>query len=386
MSELDIPWPRLPRWAGASWAALWGVGLLLPAAVGLGDAVHTGWCAAGLVAAFGLFVLATADAHARAGIRRTDRWPAVALLGVVCGALALDTGLAWSTLPILLAVAVGASTRLSWTPWLVVLAAAGGAAIEVGRGAAVTDAVWGTGLTAVLAGLLTCAFSWLASVIADLRATRRELARVAVSSERLRFSRDLHDLLGHGLSVISVKAQAARRTTATDPDAAAQHAADIELLAQQALADVRDAVRGYRQGDLDAEVARAVAALEGAGIATEVVRDDQDLSKQQRDLLAWVVREGATNVLRHARARHATIRTSSAGGTGTVVIEDDGPGPAGDDGSGGARLDDAGGTGLAGLRDRLGSGGRLHTRADADGYRLVVEVPARGEDRSCPPR
>ena len=370
-------WPRLPAWAAALWAALWGAGLLLPSVVGLGDAHHPAWCALGLLAAYGIFIVTTVDANARAGARRPDLWPLAALLAVVCAALAADQGLPWGTLAILVAVAIGVSTRLAWAPWLVVATAIAAALVAGARDGDWGQAIWGTGLTTLLGGLLTCAFSWLASVIAELQSTRRQLARVAVSEERLRFSRDLHDLLGHSLSVISVKAQAARRSIPTDPVAAERHARDVEELAQQALTEVREAVQGYRRSDLDTELRRAAAALRDAGIHAEVVRDDASMSGEQQDLLAWVVREGATNVLRHARARHATIRTAIVDGTATVVIEDDGLGPDADEDATSGRDDRVvPGTGLAGLRDRLTSaGGRLTTRADGRGFRLTVEVP-----------
>ena len=371
-------WPRLPLWAGALWASLWGGALVLPSFVGLGEAHHPVWCAVGLVVAFGLFVVTTVDATARAGARRADLWPVVLLLAVVCAALVADGGVPWGTLPILVAVAVGTSTPLRWAPWLVVPLAAAAALVDGFRSGAWDSAIWGTGLVTLLAGLLTCAFGWLASVIGELRATRRELALTAVSAERLRFARDLHDLLGHSMSVISVKAQAARRYVHTDPDAAERHTADIESLAQQALAEVREAVHGYRSTDLDLELTRAAQALRSAGIDTLVVRDDDDLTPDQQDLLAWVVREGATNVLRHAHASHAVIRTSSAGGRATLVIEDDGSGSADVAAVAPHGGSVPAGTGLAGLRDRLTrAGGTLATTAAASGFRLTAEVPAK---------
>lgn len=370
-------WPRLPSWAAALWAALWGAALLLPAVVGLGDTHHPVWCGGGLLVAFALFIVCTIDANARAGLRRPDLWPAVLALAVICGVVALDPGLAWGTLPILVAVATAVGTRLRWAPWLVAVIAVAGLLIEGARDGDWEQAIWGTGLTTLLAGLLTCAFSWLSATITELHATRRELAAVAVSEERLRFARDLHDLLGHGLSVISIKAQAARRSIRTDPAAAEGHIRDVEVLAQDALADVREAVQGFRRSNLDSELSRAAAALRAAGISTTIIRDDESLTVTQRELLAWVVREGATNVLRHAHARHASIRTSSVGGVATVIIEDDGGGPDADEDD--RPADDerlVAGTGIAGLRERLtSSGGRLNTHADAGGFRLTVEVP-----------
>ncbi len=371
-------WPRLPRWVAAGWALLWGGGLVASSAAGLGRAHHPALATAGLVAALALFVLLTVDATARAGTRRTDLWPAVAALSALVGALAADTGLPWGTLPLLVAISIGTSVRLAWSPWLVVAAAVAAAVVDGARGTTWDEAVLATGLTTLLAGLLTCAFSWLALVIAELHRTRAELARTAVGAERLRFSRDLHDLLGHSLSVIAVKAQAARRAVPTDPDAAVGHASDIETLARDALTGVREAVRGYRSTTLDAEVDRASQALRSAGISTEVVREEVALSAEQEELFAWVVREGATNVLRHARASRATIHLTSDGSTASVVIEDDGAGPDHDEdrrdpADGGGQL---AGSGLAGLRDRLtGTGGTLATQDDADGFRLTVRLP-----------
>ena len=362
----------------AGWALLWGVGLVASSAAGLDRAHHPALAAAGLVTALALFVLATVDATARSGTRRTDLWPAVVALATLTAVLATDPGLPWGTLPLLVAISVGASVRLAWSPWLVLATAVAAAAVDHARGTSWDEAVLATGLTTLLAGLLTCAFSWLALVIADLHRTRAELARTAVTAERLRFSRDLHDLLGHSLSVIAVKAQAARRAAPTDAEAAVRHARDIETLARDALTGVREAVQGYRSTTLDAELERASQALRAAGISTDVVRDEGSLSPEQEELFAWVVREGATNVLRHARASRAAIRLASDGSGATVVIEDDGDGPDGDDDrrdptEGAGQL---AGSGLAGLRERLtGTGGTLSTQDDADGFRLTVRLP-----------
>jgi two-component system sensor histidine kinase DesK len=366
-------WPGLARPAGAAWATLWAGGLLAPALVSTPRTSAPWLVGLALVGIGVLFVVTTADATARAGTRRTDLWFLVVAQAALTGLLALDRDLAWGTLPLLLAIAVGASTALRLAPWVVAAVAGAGAVIDGARGVPWGEAVLGTGSTTLLAGLLTWAFGWLASVIAELHRTRRELADTAVAAERLRFSRDLHDLLGHSLSVVSVKAQAAGRSVRTDPDAAERHAGDIARLAQEALHEVRQAVQGYRGTSLDAEVDRATAALRAAGIATTVDRNDGALSDSQQELLSWVVREGATNVLRHARASHATIRTTTDRRGTTVVIEDDGDGPDPDEDASRGSLS---GSGLAGLRERLtGSGGTLATHADAEGFRLSVHLP-----------
>ncbi|HMM97334.1 sensor histidine kinase [Phycicoccus sp.] len=371
-------WPRLPRGVAAAWSGVWAAGLLAPPLVSSSQTEHPVLMVTGLLAVGVVFVATTVDATARAGTRRTDLWPLVLALLLLVGVLALAPALDWSTLPLLAAIAVGATVPLRPAPWLVAGLAAAVVLVARSRGAEWSVAVWGTGVPTALAGMLTWAFGWLAAVVAELQATREELASTAVAAERLRFSRDLHDLLGHSLSVVSVKAQAARRTVRSDPDAAERHADDIAGLAQDALAEVRRAVRGYRGTTLDDELAHAGQALRAAGIRTEVERADAGLTPAEEELFAWVVREGATNVLRHAHAARAVIRTASGPDGTTLVIEDDGSGPdADEDGSAGVT-----GSGLAGLRERLtDAGGSLRTDGDASGFRLSVRLPPTGGAR-----
>ena len=315
MGSSDAPmrgWPRLPRWAGAAWASLWAVALVAPSAAGLGDAGHPWLSAAGLLAVGVLSITATMDAVARAGARPPQRWPLVAIQAVVTAALAADPGLPWGTLPLLLAISVGSAVAVRWSPWLVAVTAAAAAIIDHAEGTSWDEAWWGTGLTTLLAGLLTYAFSRLAFVIAELHRSRAELARAAVTAERLRFSRDLHDLLGHTLSVMVVKAQAARRAATSDPAETERHTSDIETIGRQALSEVRQAVQGYRRANLEDEVAGCADALRASGIHTRVDLRHEPMSDQQEELLTWVVREGATNVMRHARdAQNVSITTLS---------------------------------------------------------------------------
>jgi two-component system sensor histidine kinase DesK len=375
------PW-QVPTWAAVAWVGLWGAGLVAPAAAGLGETPHPVLGGVGVVGVLGCFLGAVLGTVLRTG--RPGVLPVLAMTAQagLTTALAGLHGLPWGTLPLLLATAVGVMAPTRWAPGLVTGVAAVAVVLDVGRGASWTSALWGTGLTTLLAGLVTFAITSLSWLVGELHRTRAELARTAVAAERLRFSRDLHDLLGHSLSVISVKAQAARRSVPTDPDAAARHASDIETLSRDALGEVRQAVQGYRRTTLDAEVERAAGALRAAGVETEVVRGDTSLTTEQEDLLAWVVREGATNVLRHARARRARILTEGDSDGATVVIEDDGVGPDQDedavspDGLSGSIT----GSGLSGLRERLSTaGGTLSTHGDARGFRLSVQVPsARG--------
>jgi two-component system sensor histidine kinase DesK len=196
-----------------------------------------------------------------------------------------------------------------------------------------------------------------------------------VAEERERFSRDLHDLLGHTLSVMVVKAQAVRRLVHSDPDAASQHAADIEQVGRSALLDVRQAVDAMRAPSLAEALAGAQRALDAAGIRTSVTSPTV-MPDEVDGALAWVVREGATNVLRHSGASHCRIELSNGSGRLLLTMSDDGVGgPAQGTGHEVGRQG-----GLDGLRRRLvAAGGTLDVEPGADGFRLTATVPV---DRS----
>lgn len=220
-------------------------------------------------------------------------------------------------------------------------------------------------------GLMVMGMRRLAETNIELHAARTELARAAVSQERERFARDLHDLLGHSLSVIALKAELAGRLLPDRADEAQTHVADVESVARDALREVRDAVGGYRRPVLSAEIDGARMALEAAGIALEVGLPDAPLSPEAEAVLAWTVREGTTNVIRHSRARHCRIVAAASPDEASVAVEDDGPG-----GAGGATE----GNGLTGLRERvLALDGHVVAGPRSDdgtGFRLHVSVPA----------
>jgi len=157
----------------------------------------------------------------------------------------------------------------------------------------------------------------------ELSAARAELARLAVAQERERFARDLHDLLGHSLSVIALKAELAGRLLVDGPADAAREVGELEQVARTALGEVREAVSGYRQPTLAGELAGARMALSAAGIEADVQDSRAALDPAVEAVLAWAVREGATNVIRHSGARHCTLRiTSSLTDAGVEVIDD----------------------------------------------------------------
>ena len=179
----------------------------------------------------------------------------------------------------------------------------------------------------------TLGIGMLMLVVADLRTRNRELhearaelAQLAVADERARFARDLHDLLGHSLSVIALKAELAGRLLREQPAEAAGHVSEIEQVARGALTEVREAVSGYRQPTLDDEIAGAKMALSAAGIEAEIERPAVTFDPAIEAVLAWTVREGATNVIRHSGAGHCSVKVMAGLGEAGVEVLDDGPG------------------------------------------------------------
>jgi len=195
-----------------------------------------------------------------------------------------------------------------------------------------------------------------------LSEARSEVARLAAENERTRIARDLHDLLGHSLTTITVKAGLARRLSRTDPERAAIEIGEVETLSRQSLAEVRAAVSNYREVTLASELATAGELLRAAGIEATLPRATDVVAPAYKELFGWIVREGLTNVVRHARAASCTVSF----GPNSVDIVDDGVGtPA------------SAGSGLLGLRERVeAAGGTLSAGpVDPTGWRLRVEVP-----------
>jgi two-component system sensor histidine kinase DesK len=202
----------------------------------------------------------------------------------------------------------------------------------------------------------------------ELNLAREELARLAVTEERLRFARDLHDLLGHSLSVIALKSELAGRLIAVAPDRAADELRDVEAVARKALHEVREAVAGYRQPTLDEELRGGREILAAAGMSLEIERDRIDLPAPVEAALAWVTREGVTNVIRHSRARHCLVAITARDGGVSIEITDDGDG---------ATPDSTTGSGLVGIAERISAlGGRFEAGPrPKGGFRLAAWVP-----------
>jgi two-component system, NarL family, sensor histidine kinase DesK len=240
--------------------------------------------------------------------------------------------------------------------------------IAVDRTSMAMAGVWAVYYTAVLAMGAAALYgsARLVGVIAQLDAARSEVAELAVGRERLRVSRDLHDLLGQSLSAVSLKGDLAIRLLATDADAARSEIESLTGVARGALRDVRAVARDEHAVSLAAEVDAAAALLGAAGVAVRVEVDLPDPAYRVEEVLAWAVREGATNTLRHSDATTCSITAERAGGRARLAIVNDG-----------ARGTASGGRGLAGLAERARelSGSVTARPAGGDSFRLVVEIP-----------
>ncbi|MFF8832197.1 sensor histidine kinase [Streptomyces sp. NPDC015131] len=308
---------------------------------------------------------------------------------------------------------------------LLVLAAAGGTGLWCLLLGMPAPEVAGFTIGVLIAALFlagTSGFSaWLLRTVWELDAARELQARLAVAEERLRFGRDLHDVMGRNLSVVALKSElAVRLARRGSTEAAVDQMTEVQRIARESQREVRDVVRGYREADLHTELEGARSVLAAAGITCTVREPDVELPAAVQSALAWVVREGTTNVLRHGDARACSVSVRAEKGCAVLVVENDGadgvsgaasgsgarsgtgaslsgarsgtgaslsgagssPSGAGadsDSGTGtGTGTDSGAGSGLAGLRERLAAlDGTLEAGRAGDGrFRLTARVPA----------
>ncbi|GAA5612849.1 sensor histidine kinase [Streptomyces platensis] len=309
------------------------------------------------------------------------------IYGCLALLLVLSTVLSWtldsSWLVLFIFTSVGCGVVLPWklSRWSIPLVAV----VLLVVGARDPDIrgyyLFAYALPALGCGFMMVGVQYLIHTSRELRAAREEVARLAANDERLRLSRDLHDLLGHSLSLITLKSELAGRMLPDRPADAARQVADIEQVSRQALLDVREAVSGYRRPRLAVELAGARAALRTAGVTAVV---DPALEDEYRGLaadgegaLAWALREAVTNVIRHSGARRCELLLTeewAADGRRCLCLTvlDDGTGPPR------AQQD---GNGLSGLRERLAlADGRLETgpAPRGRGFALRARVPLSG--------
>jgi two-component system, NarL family, sensor histidine kinase DesK len=331
---------------------------------------------------------------------RPNRWlvaSAIALTvaGVLAGAAAFPafTRPPVGAFPVSLFVAMlfGGALTVALTPLLslpallalvlVGAAAASGMSASIGGAGARGHAIAGAFLvyTLVIGGVAAFtgrASAWTLRVMWELDRSRAVHARLSVAEERLRFARDLHDVLGRNLSLIAVTSELAAQLARRGDGQAAGHMLEVRRVAHDSLREMRAVVSGYRTVDLDTELAGAQAVLRSAGANCRIIGDAAGLAPDVQAALGWVVREGTTNIIRHSDATACTIELHILDSPGTVRTVT-------------LRMDNdrvrtvgaaAGGTGLLGLSERLaGLGGTITTRYPRSGhFQLEATLPASG--------
>ncbi len=228
--------------------------------------------------------------------------------------------------------------------------------------------VWVPALVfSAIIGGINMHYAQLSRSNARLRLAQEEVEHLAKVAERERIARDLHDLLGHTLSVIVLKSELATKLAERDPRRAIEEMREVERISRDALAEVRAAVSGYRSRGLLEELASARRTLEGAGVAVTCDAQPVPLDPAQEGVLALALREAVTNVVRHAGARACRVRLACEDGRALLEVHDDGRGGAAPEG-----------VGLAGMRERVQALGGTLDRDGASGTRLVVALPLRG--------
>jgi len=199
----------------------------------------------------------------------------------------------------------------------------------------------------------------------QLRKANEEVEHLAKVAERERIARDLHDVLGHTLSVITLKSELAGKLIERDPQRAGKEIREVEEISRQALSDVRDAIRGYRSRGIAAELAQAKSTLETAGVTVQCdAATTLKIPAMQESVLSLAVREAVTNVVRHAQASTCRMRLDQQNGSCLLEIQDDGRGTSNGEGNG-----------LRGMRERVEMLGGTLNRSTDSGTTLTITLP-----------
>ncbi|GAA0661486.1 histidine kinase [Kitasatospora atroaurantiaca] len=270
-------------------------------------------------------------------------------------------------------VAVALPVRRAALAGVAMLALTAPAAMIAGVDAATTSGLLtGVAVDMTLFGATCRCTAWLTGVVWELDSARETQSRLAVAEERLRFSRDLHDVLGRNLTTIALKSELAVQLARRGRPEAADQMTEVQRIAQESHREVREVVRGYRTADLQAEVNGARAVLRAADVECEIDLGPEDvtLPPATQSVLGWVVREATTNVLRHSEAGRCSVRLRLTADRAVLEVENDGVPDA-------PEPPRSGGTGLAGLRERLAAhGGELTLPQAAPGsFRLTAAMP-----------
>lgn len=312
------------------------------------------------------------------GHPNASTWLTIAALTALSFVVVLLGGSAWLGLFFYTCGYVGGSLPVRWTivmaTAIALLATAVGWFTGVGWLNLIQTVVFIPAIT-----LITRVIMWSITTNWALGTARKEIARLAVTTERLRIARDLHDLLGHNLSLITLKSELAGRLVRVAPERAAAEIGDIERVARTTLQEVREAVASYRQPTLSSELHAAQEILVAAGITYHYEGDESmldDLPTTVEATLSWTIREGVTNVIRHSRAQQCMICVTRDAHEISVEITDDGAGASSTPATGNV------GNGLRGLAERVAAlGGQCKVSPLAGaGFRLAVSVPLAQQD------
>ncbi|WKX71224.1 sensor histidine kinase [Streptomyces sp. XD-27] len=326
---------------------------------------------------------------------------ALASVGGIEGSGVIASLLASVAIPFLGAHVLMVPVRTAMAAQVAIAVVAGAGLAAIGSG--ILTAVGASLVMLVIVGWVAftvrCS-AWVLAVMWELDAARGVQARLAVAEERLRFGRDMHDVLGRNLAVIALKSELAVQLAHRGSAAAVDQMTEVQRLAQDSQREVRDVVRGYREADLHTEFVGARSVLRAAGVdcriddggerdgAADSAPGGAVLPGAVQSALAWVVREGTTNVLRHSEARHCTVRLR-VGDAAVLVMENDGvrgtggsepttgSGERGGAPGGGGGSEGEPGSGLRGLQERLAAvGGTVGIETLSGGvFRLTAEVP-----------
>ncbi|MBE1591697.1 sensor histidine kinase [Nonomuraea angiospora] len=320
----------------------------------------------------------------RAVLDRGSRWD-LAVLAVMCVlalAVPFAAGPTWLSVGFMLPLAFAVTLRGRWAALGFFASLAAGLVLPASQ-----DLSWvlfGSLQNLLTAGALA-GLTIFATLLAELQRTREEAAKLAITEERLRFARELHDVLGHNLSVIAMRTELGIRVPPEEIGRLRRELTEIHDIASRSLHDVRAVVKGYREMSLERELSGVRRVLETAGVRCDFAELPPSLPPEVRVALAWAVREAATNLLRHSDATVCLLGVETEGDRITVTVANDGVRPDSDSITAGAAAGagaDAevtvGGSGLAGLDERLAQVGGSCGRHTEDGwFTLSLDVPGR---------
>ena len=360
---------RRTRAVAVGWGIVWAAFMVPVVRVGLAQGSSGGvWGAVSAIVSCACLYAACSLSVRR--VRQGLTWPSrLSLLLIVVGALtatgaALGVGSPGLQLVVFLAVVLAFS--LPWQAAIGPIAILSGTLFLVPRmipSWSASEDAW----IALLGAGSACVFGrYIMEQRRMARILEQRTHELEINEERNRMARDMHDILGHSLTVIALKSELATRLVDVAPDQARAELDEVQSLARSALADVRATVNSYRELSLAGELARATGVLTSAGIRADLPLTVEAVDPELRELFAWVVREGVTNVVRHAHASHCKVELTSD----SIEVTDDGIG-----------LDSAGagdGHGLEGLRQRCqDNGADLTIEAPSGGSGTVLRASAR---------